>query len=74
MVQQQKEEAGHLQFQHTQLGVYLVGVCALVYTVGERGQVRRPCCVAAFPPRACVGQSEVESGATALRSSWMQQP
>ncbi|GBF92372.1 hypothetical protein Rsub_05574 [Raphidocelis subcapitata] len=29
---------GHIQFQHTQLGVYLVGACALLYTVAERGQ------------------------------------
>lgn len=34
------DDAGHLQFQHTQLGAYLVGVFALLYTVGERGQVR----------------------------------
>jgi hypothetical protein len=33
----------HIQFQHTQLGVYLVGVCALVYTALERGQVRCGC-------------------------------
>jgi hypothetical protein len=33
---------GHLQFQHTQLGAYLVGLVALVYAVGDRGQVRRP--------------------------------
>lgn len=36
----QRDDHGHLQFQHTQLGVYLVGVCALLYAVGERGQVR----------------------------------
>jgi hypothetical protein len=35
----QGDAHGHLQFQHTQLGVYLVGICALLYTVGERGQV-----------------------------------
>lgn len=34
------DDDGHIQFQHTQLGAYLVGFCALLYMLGERGQVR----------------------------------
>jgi hypothetical protein len=37
---EQQQLHGHVPFQHTQLGVYLVGVCALLYVSVESAQVR----------------------------------
>ena len=70
---EQQQLHGHVPFQHTQLGVYLVGVCALLYVSVESAQVCSMCAAAGGGGgvracvRACVAHQQAHT-ASHLRS------